>query len=1013
MQRKIYNNEGKFMKKKLDQALSVLPDVVKNFTDNFKNSFDEKGQDAIDDASGIVATTLKLLLQSVTDKYFDEKSKEKLDNYGYNGYLQAGINQAIESIEVVYLEDFDIGKEKMEVLVLGLKEMDKQLTSENIFLSFRPKYHPIVVEVKRVFENFLKESDFTSVLVKQFIKHFNENIENRIKIVFSKDYDKHMEEIEAYLLEENETKLLFDMYNLKRIGFADDENLNYQTTYGSWQDIETLNTLSNYDEYEKEEYEEIEDSLVDVEELIEEYYNSFDEENYLQSILFIVADFGKGKSVFLKQFASKLAKNYMDTNEGYIPIYFNLRDYGNYKNDVKLGVIGDFLETKYQLNLDEVNNKKKKYYFLIDSLDESGELTQNKISAVIDSIEKIQFIDKTKCITNKIVITTRPIDDGLKQQMGKYQAFTKIVEDKEIPQYISIFGFKKEQFNDWLISEFKKFDFKALEKNDFLGDIIKSIKKDKDFDIYHKLHSSKTLSRSELQRPIFGYMIYRLLLSNIDFMKIGKIGVYLSFLNLLTKEAKYIDAVTVDLEEEYASRNILHATAALWMYQKHRYNTSTIKKEDILKVFNAKDEKSLDIEFLSHSYFGEDNSILHFQHQSFAEILLAEYYLKIFIQTAVDSDSKIDEARYRLFIGKPTEQTMLFLRELLLLLKGTISEEITPDIEQKRELLLPLFSSMAIKENNMLFSNDIFYKWYDSYQTKEERIKNWYFTEDKLDKVVEVSKDILDAPSNLMLEQADTKSALFDDEILLLKTNTFENTFVDIDKWLALMVGNELYIKKGKYFNAKVKDGSLFFSMMNNWHFTNQEANPSWAGEYFQGINLKNNDKKIALNVKYLADIDFTGSYLENIEFIHMFLTNVVFTDSFLSNVIFSNTIFDHVLFHNIDIDAVSDIFHAVIFDASIAGNKIPYKFVHLLFHYSIKHGHRMVKPKGRKVFLENTNYGKKRFDFDFETWKGLFILGLKKDLFSIKEIKSWFTYKNTTERKIFEDLIDTLESEI
>jgi hypothetical protein len=60
----------------------VFYHVVKNFTDYMKNSFDKKGQDAIDDASGIVAIALKLLLQPISDNYFEGKSKERLDNFG-------------------------------------------------------------------------------------------------------------------------------------------------------------------------------------------------------------------------------------------------------------------------------------------------------------------------------------------------------------------------------------------------------------------------------------------------------------------------------------------------------------------------------------------------------------------------------------------------------------------------------------------------------------------------------------------------------------------------------------------------------------------------------------------------------------------------------------------------------------------------------------------------------------------------------------------------------------------
>ena len=116
-----------------------------------------------------------------------------------------------------------------------------------------------------------------------------------------------------------------------------------------------------------------------------------------------------------------------------------------------------------------------------------------------------------------------------------------------------------------------------------------------------------------------------------------------------------------------------------------------LKKADICRVLEEKKtnesereilerykkEGVTEIEFLSHSYFGEENNELHFQHQSFAEILLAEYYLKVFIKYAIDKKPNIDEARSKLILGEPTAQTIEFFKELLMLLKGSVSTEST------------------------------------------------------------------------------------------------------------------------------------------------------------------------------------------------------------------------------------------------------------------------------------------------------------------------------------------------
>ena len=222
-------------------------------------------------------------------------------------------------------------------------------------------------------------------------------------------------------------------------------------------------------------------------------------------------------------------------------------------------------------------------------------------------------------------------------------------------------------------------DLDRIQTSGFAQDIIVSIKKGEIFDAYQLLLENNTLSESELRRPIFSYMIYQLIINNVDFQKVGKIGVYLSFLNLLTKEAKHIKDVNyrINLEEEFRFRNILHAIAALWMYQRQQGKQGALNKADICRVLDGErlqnetdiqimeryqKEGVIDIQFLSHSYFGENDNILHFQHESFAEILLAEYYLKVFIKYALDEGFAFETARPKLILGEPTEQTAQFLK---------------------------------------------------------------------------------------------------------------------------------------------------------------------------------------------------------------------------------------------------------------------------------------------------------------------------------------------------------------
>ena len=59
--------------------------------------------------------------------------------------------------------------------------------------------------------------------IKNFRSNFNENIEATIIQTFgSDDYEKHKEEIEIFWRDERESKLLYDMYQLRKIGFKED-----------------------------------------------------------------------------------------------------------------------------------------------------------------------------------------------------------------------------------------------------------------------------------------------------------------------------------------------------------------------------------------------------------------------------------------------------------------------------------------------------------------------------------------------------------------------------------------------------------------------------------------------------------------------------------------------------------------------------------------------------------------------------------------------------------------------
>ncbi len=1031
------------MKKKIiEKIVSTLPDSLKNMVGYLKDNFDESGQEILENANGTIGVVVKIFAQDKIDQYFDKLTKNKLENFGAIIYLKASFIQVGKSLETL-AEDEKLNNDVVSIIALleeALNINETLFTKDNVLTIFTPQYHPIVVEVKNRLKIILSLLNFDDITIKKFTKDFNEHIAETIISTFgSDDYEKHKKEINSFLLNENESRLLWDMYQLRKIGFKDEESLEYAETYATWKPV------SSFADKEREgvadnEHQEIEKMLIPAESLINHYFFS-QEKDCLGNILFLIADFGKGKSVFLKQYASKLAKEYIETSDGLFPIYFNLRNFSTYSSQGELGVLSDYLLEEYQIKINDEYFKQKRYIFLIDSLDESGELVESHIKKVLNSIKNIQNIDKTRCISNRIVVTSRPFSDGLENQLKAYKPYPlKNSHGDDIPQFISIYGFKEEQFNRWLYSSLRNYEkLNELQTTGFAKEIIDNIiQQGEPLNIYEKLLKEKTLSRTELRRPIFAYMIFQLIINNVDFSKIGKIGVYLSFINLLTKEAKHIGdkSCAVDLNEEIRYRNILHSISALWMHGLQQGKQGVLNKADICraiegKLIDANDKVVLDkyksngvteIQFLSHSYFGEDDNMLHFQHQSFAEILLAEYYLKIFIKYALDNKRDIDEVRAKLILGKPTEQTILFFKELLNLLKETISEDVAGDaIFEKRKLLLPLFASLATETNNTLYSYDLDYTWLskakinkDTSSYPDELITSWAMTQEKLKKVIDLASEIIDEKTTLLLAKSDKKSSLFNDELTLFSNKYVSDFPTDIDKWLSLVLGNILYtnIEENIFFNQEVKNSNNLFQMIRNWNYSNYASSPDWANKYFIGIKMKESDVANLDNLN-LSDIDFSYSEMKNISMASSNLDRTFFNYCQFSHTNMSQCSFHNTIFNNIQ--SLGDGFH-------IGLSKLPY---YILFPIQLAdiflnmgnkgNGPTYANSGNMKTYLSfNRSYNEEHKAHDasllFNTLNGFFIYGIKENLFNLNDIKKWFQYKSPKDRKVFEDLIDTLQ---
>ncbi|MCS5421438.1 MULTISPECIES: NACHT domain-containing protein, partial [Psychrilyobacter] len=914
------------MKKEMvTHYLEKIPDLLNGVI----NYIGEEGDTLLKDVNGITGLILKVFTKPLINECTKAVEKNKLEEFGRNTYLMAALTQGKESFE--YVNDdirFKVlnGEVLKKIKTAFKNDTDKSTELLNT-LRFDYTKHPIILKIKSIYKNIFNELGESDEVMSKFILHFNTNIEEQIKTKFGDSFNNHQISIENFWLKEKELDLLEDIKKLEKIGFQEDENLEYETTYAKW--VEVTNYKSPHNEIDENEYSEIN-------ELIEEYFKN-DEDN-LDKILFIIADFGKGKSVFMKYLASQLAKEYLECMEGKFPIYINLREFSQYSDDSKLGLVSNFLIKKYQIDISEEHYKKREYVFLFDGLDESGELRAENIDKVIESIRRIQRLDMSICRKNRIIITSRPINEGLKSHLCKYKPKETIKEGCcPIPNYLSILGFKNEQVNNYIYKNLKKIVQDKSKYTNFSKKIIDSLE-DQKINIAKMLIEDQVISADELRRPIFSYMMFQLIIKNIDFNKYGKIGIYMTFLNLLTKDAKHVKDINynVSLKEEFEFRNILHAISALWMVERHTGNQGILKKSDICRTIKGnkiddndnvvleKFKKIKDIQFLSHSYFGEDGNTLHFHHQSFAEILLAEYYLKAIIKYSLDKQSNAEELGMKLTLGEPTDQTMEFLTNLMIMLRESSVEEANEEILEKRKLLLPIIASLGIDQNNNLYSSHIDYTWNEKYMCdeylshiNEEMLRDWPIKGKTIQKIIDTMYELFESDNTNLFVKGKQNSSLFNEEIYSIN-NYMVNSNLKIDKWIALLVGNTLYNDKNKekFFNKKLKMENII-SLWKDRNYTHGSSSPEWGNQLFNGLdfNHKDNDNYFnhqdndvffkrwnAINYLDLGEVDFSNSIFKNISFRNCNLYNSNFENSNLINISFFNCNCGYINFENVKI---------------------------------------------------------------------------------------------------------------
>ena len=272
-------------------------------------------------------------------------------------------------------------------------------------------------------------------------------------------------------------------------------------------------------------------------------------------------------------------------------------------------------------------------------------------------------------------------------------------------------------------------------------------------------------------------------------------------------------------------------------------------------------------------------------------------------------------------------------------------------------------------------------------------------------------QEVMESETNYLLTKAETKTVLYDNELLVIQNKKLSDFAPDMDRWLALLVGNTLYndIDKEQFFNGKIKNFQHLFDLIVNWNYAYRTSAPIWGYELFMGIDMRENADTINLQCVSFSGINFSYSYFKNLSAANSIIRNVKFygnsfcnvelTDGDLSGSSITNILFiDHL---------------DIAFSTVIQTITVPLQLVAKL----------MNRGPGRYTNFGNdkTFIGSESVDFfvrsDFiyqsefyNTINGFLIYGLKKGKFSVEEIKSWFEFETEELKSKFYAEFDKLK---
>jgi hypothetical protein len=309
-------------------------------------------------------------------------------------------------------------------------------------------------------------------------------------------------------------------------------------------------------------------------------------------------------------------------------------------------------------------------------------------------------------------------------------------------------------------------------------------------------------------------------------------------------------------------------------------------------------------------------------------------------------------------------------------------------------------ASLSTKKHNSMFCHDLFYEWYKKFKIPanvpeypNESLKDWFFTQEKLDRIIDLARSIIDSKSEYILIRGVAQTALFNKEIFEIQNDKIQQNPVNIDKWLALLVGNILYNneKQSQYFNSTLDNYESLFEMIRNWNYLSiSDSSPFWAKSLFKGIRMDNN----------IDDYNFSNVNISGINFSHSYLKNINLSSSKLSG-----CIFEDVTFEDVDL-SFCDLTNSKFSEINSITGTIDLGFCQLSPEV-------FLPPQLARKFFDSGFMGNQKSYIPengfstihqlFATIQGFLDFGIRNNLFVKEECSTWFHFETMHLESIFE----------